>query len=149
MNAQAFLREVPLFAGLSGKHLSGLAKACTERSYKAGDVLVHQGHPGVGLFIITSGKVRIVKHNEEGRRFEIATHGRGEVIGELAVLDGAARTADVEAIEDTTCLVLASWAFNSFMQSHPQVALEILPLVVQRFRETHDALIGLRAETGK
>jgi CRP-like cAMP-binding protein len=146
MNTQEFLEQVPLFAGLSHKHLQGLAKACTERSYKADDVIVHQGNPGVGLFIITAGKVKIVKTNEDGNRFELAEHGPGEVIGELAVLDGAARTADVIAVEDTTCLVLASWAFNSFMQSHPEVALEILPVVVKRFRETNEALLHLRTK---
>ena len=146
MDAYEFLQEVPLFSRLSHKHLHGLAKACTQRTYQAGDILVHQGNPGVGLFIITAGRVRIVKTSEEGERFEIAEHGPSEVIGELSVLDGAPRTADVVAVEDTTCLVLASWAFNSFMQSHPEVALEILPVVVKRFRETNEALMSQHAQ---
>ena len=43
------------------------------------------------------------------------------------------------------CLVLASWEFNSFLKTYPEVALELLPIVVKRFRETNDALVGLKA----
>jgi hypothetical protein len=46
---------------------------------------------------------------------------------------------------ETTCLVLASWEFNAFLKAHPEVALELLPIVVNRFRETNDALLGLKA----
>ena len=66
----------------------------------------------------------------------------------MSVLDGATRTADVVAVERTTCLVLASWAFNSFMEAHPEVALQILPVVVKRFRETNEALMGLQDSPG-
>ena len=64
-------------------------------------------------------------------------------MGELAVLDGAKRTATVTATEPTKCLVLAAWEFTSFMKVHPDVAIQILPIVVTRFRETNDALIGV------
>ncbi len=136
------LKAVGLFHSLSDRFLTGLAKSCTERQFETGSVLVRQGNPGVGIFVIVSGTVKIVKTNEGGKRLEIATHGPGEVIGEMSVLDGALRTADVIAEEPVTCLVLSAWDFKSFMESHPEVALEILPIVVRRFRETNAALIG-------
>jgi CRP-like cAMP-binding protein len=139
------LKAVGLFEALSDRFLTGLAKASTERQFAAGDTVVRQGNPGVGIFVIVDGKVRVVKTNESGKRLDIATHGPGEVIGEMSVLDGAPRTADVIAEEDTTCLVLSSWDFKSFMESHPEVALQILPVVVQRFRETNAALTGDRS----
>lgn len=136
------LKAVSLFGTLSQRFLSGIAKACTERSFDKDAVIVKQGNPGVGLFVIVAGKVKIVKTSERGERLEIATHGPGEVIGEMSVLDGANRSADVVAVEETTCLVLSAWDFKSFMESHPEVALEILPVVVRRFRETNTALTG-------
>ena len=139
------LKSVSLFATLSSRYLRGIAKACTEREFAADEVLVHQGNPGVGLFVIVSGRVKVVKTSESGEQLELATHGAGEVIGEMSVLDGARRTASVLAIEPTTCLVLSSWDFKSFMESHPEVALEVLPVVVQRFRETNAALTGQKA----
>ena len=136
------LKAVALFGSLSQRYLNGIAKACTERSFEEDAVIVKQGNPGVGLFVIVSGRVKIVKTNEAGERLELATHGPGEVIGEMSVLDGANRSADVVATEKTTCLVLSAWDFKSFMESHPEVALEILPVVVRRFRETNTALTG-------
>ena len=139
------LKSVTLFATLSPRFLRGMAKACTEREFAAEDTLVRQGNPGVGLFVIVSGRVKVVKTSESGEALELATHGSGEVIGEMSVLDGARRTANVVAIEPTTCLVLSSWDFKSFMDSHPEVALEILPVVVKRFRETNAALTGQKS----
>ncbi|MFW5683813.1 MAG: Crp/Fnr family transcriptional regulator [Spirochaetota bacterium] len=139
------LKSVSLFSSLSSRFLNGIAKSCVEREFPADETIVRQGNPGVGLFVIVSGKVKIVKTNEQGRRLELATHGPGEVIGEMAVLDGANRTADVITLEPTTCLVLSSWDFRSFMEAHPEVALEILPVVVKRFRETNEALTGSKS----
>lgn len=68
-------------------------------------------------------------------------------MGEFSVLDGAKRTATVTATESTNCLVLASWEFNSFMKAHPEVALDILPIILKRFRETNNALIGITSSS--
>jgi CRP-like cAMP-binding protein len=63
----------------------------------------------------------------------------------MTVFDGAPRSASVMATMETICLVLASWEFNSFLKSHPEIAIDLLPIVVRRFRETNDALIGHNA----
>jgi CRP-like cAMP-binding protein len=142
MKPEEFLKQVELFADLSHKNLGRVAKLVTERSYKAGETIVKQGSPGIGLFIITSGKVKIVKTTKDGKELEIATHVAGEFIGEMSVLDGALRTANVIAVEDTECYAIVSWDFNSLMRSYPDIALEILPVIVKRFRETNEKLIG-------
>ena len=148
MQAKEVLRSVSLFSGLSPRFIDGLAKNCTTRKFEAGAVIVRQGNPGVGLFIISDGQVKVVKTTDTGESYEVGHHGPGDVIGEMSVLDGAPRSANVIAETDCECLVLTSWDFTAFMKSHPEVALEILPVVVQRFRETNEALMSSR-ETGK
>ena len=74
---------------------------------------------------------------------EIATHGPGEFVGELAVLDNAVRSASVIAMDDTECLVITAWDFKARMKAHPEIALELLPVVVRRFRESSEALFYL------
>jgi len=138
-----FLRKIELFSGVSPRNLKAIAAMCSERSFKRGDYLVRQGDEGVGMFIIVSGRVKVVKETQAGESFDIASHGPGEFIGEMSVLDGAPRSASVAAQEDTTCLVLVSWDFRAFLKSHPAVALEILPVVVRRFRETNERLVNL------
>ena len=142
MSYENELAKVSLFSNLEPKYIKGIAQISTERDFKAGDKLMQQGEDGIGLFVILSGKVKIEKTNAAGKSVEIASNGPGDVMGEFAVLDGAKRTATVTATEPTKCLVLASWEFTSFMKAHPEVAISILPIVVTRFRETNDALIG-------
>lgn len=145
MDKEQALMKVGLFETLNPKYLKGIAGICTERSFKPGEYLMKQGESGIGLFILLSGRVRIEKTGADGKTVEIAENGAGEIMGEMAVFDGSPRSASVKAIADTVCLVLASWEFNSFLKAHPEAALELLPIVVRRFRETNEALIGLKA----
>lgn len=143
MDKDQALAKVSLFEGMNPKHVKGIAAICTERSFKPGEYLMRQGESGIGLFIILSGKVRVEKSDTQGRTVELAENGAGDILGEMAVFDGSPRSASVCAVVETICLVLASWEFNAFLKAHPEAALELLPIVVKRFRETNDALMSL------
>jgi CRP-like cAMP-binding protein len=145
MDKEQALAQVGLFESLNPKFIKGIAGIAAERDFKAGDYLMRQGENGIGLFIILSGKVSVEKLDASGRKVEVASNGPGDILGEMAVFDGAPRSASVFASVDTSCLVLASWEFNAFLKAHPEAALELLPIVVKRFRETNEALVGLRA----
>jgi CRP-like cAMP-binding protein len=145
MDKEQALSKVGLFERLNPKFIKGIAGICTERTFKPGEYLMKQGENGIGLLILLSGKVRIEKTDSSGAAVELAENGPGDIMGEMAVFDGAPRSASVVASVETTCLVLASWEFNAFLKAHPEVALELLPIVVKRFRETNDALLGLKA----
>ena len=145
MDKEQALAKVPIFEHLNPKYVKGLAGISTERTFKPGDYLMKQGESGIGLFVILSGRVRIEKSDPAGKSVEIAENGPGDIMGEMAVFDGSPRSASVVAIQETTCLVLASWEFNSFLKTTPEAALELLPVVVKRFRETNDALTGLKS----
>jgi len=145
MDKEQALSKVGLFERLNPKFIKGIAGICTERTFKPGEYLMKQGENGIGLLILLSGKVRIEKTDSSGKAVELAENGPGDIMGEMAVFDGAPRSASVVAGVETTCLVLASWEFNAFLKAHPEVALDLLPIVVKRFRETNDALVGLKA----
>ena len=143
MNIVEPLRDVPLFSNLTDKNLKRVAKLCKVREYQPDEIIVHQGDEGVGLFVITAGKVKIVKKGADGKEIDIATHGPGEFFGEFSVIDGAPRTANVVAVEPSICLVVVSWDFRALMESHPRIALQIMPILVTRFRETNERLLAL------
>ena len=143
MTKEKLLKRVDLFSGLRKKDLTSLAKSCVERSYKAGQTLVKQGDSGVGLYMIVSGKVKILKETINGETLEIAVQGPGDFFGEMTVLDNAPRSASIIAIENTECLLLTSWDFRARLEVHPEIALDILPIVVKRFRETNEKLVSL------
>src|SRR6516165_1035187 len=89
--AVAALARCPLFAGLDGSGLAGLAAEMRARRFRRNEVLFHQGDPGDALFVVTRGAVKISLPNEEGDEAIIATIREGEFFGELALLDGAPR----------------------------------------------------------
>jgi CRP/FNR family transcriptional regulator len=118
------LKHVDLFSSLEKKDLQALARNCQERKYSAGTTLVSQGDTGVGLYVLTSGKVRITqaKHPDKAE-LELGTEGAGGVLGEMALLDDLPRSATITAIEDVTALLLPIWEFRTVLQSHPDIAL--------------------------
>lgn len=144
MKKDELLQSVGLFSALDPKYLKVLAPSCHEKRFKQGELVVEQDKQGVGLVVIVTGRVKVVKRTAAGDEIEVGTHGPGEFIGEMAVLDGAPRSASVVALEDTECLILSSWAFTAALKNHPEIALAVLPVVVKRFRETNDKLLQLQ-----
>ncbi len=143
MDKEELLKNVDLFSGLKKKDLRSLVPSCVNRFFKGGETLVEQGESGRGLYIILTGKVKIIKQTVSGEELEVALLGPGDFFGEMSVLDDAPRSASVIAVDDTECLVLAAWDFNAKMKMNPEMALQVLPVVVKRFRETNDKLLAL------
>ena len=139
-NIKEILGSVGLFSSLSPRYLKVLADSCTERSYNADDLIVEQGAQGVGLMIIASGSVQVRKKLASGEQIQIATLKAGEFFGEISVLDDAPRTANVVALEAVDCLVLSSWSFTAAMKSNPEIGVEMLAVILKRYRETSEAL---------
>jgi CRP-like cAMP-binding protein len=86
------IAKVPLFFGCSSRELQAIARAVKEIDHKAGTVIAREGDPGIGLFIIASGKAEV----SIGGKKKSAL-GKGEFFGEIALLDGGPRTATVTA----------------------------------------------------
>ena len=137
MDAEALLRNVPLFRGLDSKHLGRLAKACHERSFPAGEVIVQEGQEGIGLFIIGSGRVEVVQLRSGGEQ-QLRTMGSGEVFGEIGLLADHPRTATVRATEPATCMVLTVWSFKDAVDESPEIAKHLLKTVAQWLVEVED-----------
>ncbi len=135
------LARVELFSSLNKKELHTLAESCQERKYSAGTRIISQGETGVGLYVITSGKVRITQANNPDRaEEELGTAGAGDVLGEMALLDDLPRSASVTALEDVTALLLPVWEFRTTLRNHPEIALELLAVLSRRLRKAEQRL---------
>ena len=128
-----FLRRVPLFEDLDDHTLTEIANAAVEQSWAPGQEILRQGDTGVGMFIVRSGKVEIVQERG-GQAEKIRDLGPGNVFGEMALLDEFPRSATVRAVEPTTCLAITRWHFRGILESHPQIALALLPVLTKRLR---------------
>ena len=129
-DANALLKKVPLFSRLSEKALASIVKVAIEKEFKAGTRIVSEGDTGTGFYLIISGSTAV---SRSGAR--IAKLGAGEFFGEMALLDGAPRSADVIALEDTKCLVLTLWVLKGIIAANPNVALGMLEELARRLRE--------------
>ena len=128
-----FLKHVHLFQDLDRKSLEAIANAAVEQSYTVGQDIVRQGDTGVGAFIIKKGRVEAFQ-DRGGHVHKLADMKEGDVFGEMALIDEFPRTATVRAIEPTTCLGIQRWHFRGILESHPQIALALLPILTRRIR---------------
>jgi len=133
------LRRCALFSRVDDATLAVCIDSLRTRRYRRNETIFHQGDPGDSLYIIESGAVKIVLPSPEGEEEAIiATLGPGDFFGELALLDGAERSATAIAHEATTALVLRRDAFGHLIDTVPALRHELLAgLVTELRRLTH------------
>src|SRR5215831_9029769 len=95
------------------------------RDYRAGDVLFEEGDPGEEMFVLQSGAVQISKI-VNGEERPLATIGRGEFVGEMAILNGKPRTATAIALEDTRALVIGAKTLETMITKNPEIAMRLI-----------------------
>ncbi len=132
------LERVQLFAGLDRATLERLATGMRTRRFRRNEVLFHQGDPGDSLFIVTSGAVKIMLPSEEGDEAILATVRPGAFFGELALLDGAPRSATAVALEPTETLVLPRERFRMLIDTEPATRDALLAALAGELRRLTD-----------
>jgi len=128
------LGQCRLFAGLTADQLGVIGEAAEEVTYPKGRTIVRQGEIGTGFFVVVSGLARVVRDG-----VDVARLGPGEFFGELSVLDGGPRIAQVVADDDTTCLAVASWELERILLEQPTLSLAILRELARRLRSVTEA----------
>jgi diguanylate cyclase (GGDEF)-like protein len=136
-NYAEILATMPLFKPLSLEQLEKLVARATEQVYPAGHVVVHQGEPSDSIFVVLTGRVRIIVAAPDiplGERF-LAEAGEGELIGELGVLRDRPRSATVETVEKTRCLQLPQEDFLNVLRTSTSLAMVLLKRLSDRINE--------------
>jgi CRP-like cAMP-binding protein len=115
------LARIPFFAGLDAPALERVAAGTRMRRFRRGEIIFHAGDPGDALFIIVSGEVKIALPSAEGDEAILATLRPGDVFGELALLDGAPRSATASALVATEVVLLPRDRFRELIATEPAV----------------------------
>jgi CRP/FNR family transcriptional regulator, cyclic AMP receptor protein len=123
------LRRVDLFAHIEPRHLERIADVCVEAGFEPGAQIVREGDVGTGFFVIVSGSVSVRRDGGV-----IAVLHAGDFFGELSVLDGRPRVAQVVAEEQTDCLALPSWELERILLEEPTLAVALLRRLAARLR---------------
>ena len=128
------LAAIPFFAGLDEAALGRVAAGMRSRRFRRGEVIFHLGDPGDALFVIVSGEVKISLPSETGDEAILATLGPGAVFGELALLDGAPRSASATAISAAETVVLPRDRFRELIATEPGVRDALLASIAGELR---------------
>ncbi|HEY3612163.1 MAG TPA: cyclic nucleotide-binding domain-containing protein [Gaiellales bacterium] len=125
---EVVLEQVPLFSGLSKRHLGRVASVVAHRHCVAGETLVQAGTAGDAFYVVLDGEAAV---DVPSGPIPLAA---GTFFGEMAIIDGAPRSATVTAVSDMVLLVIARDRFLALLESEPTVALALLTTLAGRLR---------------
>lgn len=132
--AREILKEATFLGGLPDAAIDQLARRAHFTRFARGDTIYRRGDGGDSMMVILSGRVKISAITPQAREIIINFIGRGDVNGDIAVLDGGERTADAIAIEPTEALVLYRRDLMPVLTQSPEAMLEIIAVLCERLR---------------
>jgi hypothetical protein len=141
------LRSSPIFAGLADRDLELLAELAHPVDVPCDQVIIREGQEGDTLYLVLEGQLEVFTERDD-RRVRLALLNRGQIVGEMAVLQQAPRTASVQALCDTRLLMISQAAFIRMLMKNADALREVLRTVTARVRHTESALQATSLETG-
>ncbi|MCO5169482.1 MAG: protein kinase [Planctomycetes bacterium] len=135
MSQTAFLSSIAAFKSLPPREVERLSTQCELVRFVQGAQIIRRGDPGDAMFIIRKGEVRVPVIDAQGREKFVARLGAGEFFGEMALLTGEPRTADVFAETAVECLVIRRQPLQAFLGQHPRVASFLTEILGKRLLE--------------
>ena len=139
--SSAVLRTVPLFATFPEEQLRLLATLVSRRSATRGSIIMAAGDPTDSLYIILSGRLKVMMSDADGKEVILSILAAGEFFGEMGLIDDAPRSASVVAIEPCELLVITRRDFKKSMTENVEMAMAVMKGLVRRLREA-DRKIG-------
>jgi CRP/FNR family cyclic AMP-dependent transcriptional regulator len=132
------LRKHPIFCDLEPEALDQLCRYAKHITLKRGASIFCKGDPGNSLFAVISGTVKISISSPDGRNAILNLIGPGEIFGDIAVLDGAPRSADATANTNCEFFVIDRREFLPFVRSQPALSMKFIELLCARLRWTSE-----------
>jgi CRP-like cAMP-binding protein len=133
---RALLRSTDLFSPLAARHIERLAACVVSKWVPRATAICAKGDPGTSLFVICRGAVKIAVPSVDGHDALFNLLSKGDIFGEIALLDGGPRTADAVAITDCELFVIERRDFLPIMREEPEVAVRMIEILCSRVRRT-------------
>lgn len=129
-----FLKYVPIFADLDDETLEQIYRLGKGKVYEKDSVILMEHETGSALFVIISGKVKVFRVSEDGREVILSILSESDFFGEMAILDGLTRSANVTAIEESEIFIIQRSDFLNLLYEHPEVSVCLLQELTKRLR---------------
>ena len=148
------LRGCSLFSRLSPAELETVLSHATIRRFARGETIMRRSDPATGMAVILQGRLRISITSAEGEETSLSLLGEGEVVGEIALLDGGTRSTDVTAIEDAVLLMIQRSDFLPLLEGSSDLCLRLMQVLCARLRDANRsvqeiATLGLSERLGR
>ncbi len=143
MDKDKLVQSVPLFSDLSSSSLNKITEKMVARSYNKEQMILVEESAGETFFIISKGNVKITRMSDDGREVILAILGEGDFFGEMALLDGEGRSANVVALENANVLTLQRSDFLEILESFPKIAIHLLEELTTRIRHSDQQIESL------
>jgi len=137
------LRNVPIFSDLTDLDLKRIASKMVSRDYEKGQMIILEESQGETFFIITNGAVKVTRLSDDGREVILAILGESDFFGEMSLLDGEGRSANIVANESAQMLTLSRRDFLSCLESYPKIAIALLQELAIRLRKSDQQIESL------
>ena len=128
------LRRVPLFSLLTVAQAEVISGAVTKRRFKRGEALVEQGQKSNALYILLTGRARVMSSDSRGREVILATLSQGDYLGEMSIIDNEPHSATVRAEVQTDVLMLGRAEFARCLTENASMSLVVMRGLVKRLR---------------
>ena len=145
------LKQIPLFSELNDKDLDKIIRLGTRQRYHKDNIILIEEEVGSTMFIILEGRVKISRISDDGREVILSMLSDGDFFGEMSLLDGHPRSANVTATEESELLVIRREEFLQMLKDFPQIAINLLKELAQRIRKSdeHIKSLSLQDATGR
>jgi CRP-like cAMP-binding protein len=143
MSKTDHLRNVPIFTDLTDSDLTKIASNMVPRVYEKGQMILLEESMGETFFIITQGAVKVTRLSADGREVILAILGESDFFGEMSLLDGEGRSANIVANEYAKVLTLSRSDFLDCLESYPKIAIALLEELAIRLRKSDQQIESL------
>ena len=143
MSKTDHLRNIPIFTALSDSDLNRIASKMVSRDYEKGQMILLEESTGETFFIITSGTVKVTRLSDDGREVILALLGENDFFGEMSLLDGEGRSANIVANEDAEVMTLSRRDFLEYLETYPKIAIALLEELAVRIRKSDQQIKSL------
>tara|TARA_B100001778_G_scaffold169196_1_gene139074 strand:+ start:183 stop:863 length:681 start_codon:yes stop_codon:yes gene_type:complete len=143
MSTAKHLRNVPIFSDLKDNDLNIIADKMVSRSYDKGKMILLEESQGETFFIIKSGAVKVTRQSDDGREVILAILGESDFFGEMSLLDGEGRSANIVSNEHSEVLTLSRSDFLDCLETYPKIAIALLEELAIRLRKSDQHIESL------
>lgn len=143
MSKADHLKNVPIFSDLLNSDLNKISDKMIYREYDKGQIILLEESQGETFFVITSGAVKVTRLSDDGREVILAILGESDFFGEMSLLDGQGRSANIIATEPAKMLTLSRNDFLDCLESYPKIAIALLEELATRLRKSDQQIESL------